>query len=214
MEEVIKAKFPELNEPALLKEIAEFAIYKEVPAGKEIISYGQPIHMVPLVLTGSIKVMRMDEEGRELLLYYLYPGQTCALSLTCCIASNPSSVKAVAEDETEILFVPADKIDQWTQDYRSWKAFMMETYHDRFNELLETIDNLAFRHMDARLLHYLKEKSFALNQDTLNMTHQEIANELGTSREVISRLLKQLERLRKVKLGRNSIQIINLEDEE
>jgi CRP/FNR family transcriptional regulator len=174
-------------------------------AGESIVDPGQFIKLIPIVLEGLIKVIRTDESGKELFLYYLEPGQTCALSLTCCSASRPSEIKALAEEETMILGVPIDLHEKWMDEYRQWKEYVSSTYQSRFQELLETLDAVAFKRLDQRLMRYLSTKLKQQKATELQMSHQEIATEMGTSREVISRLLKQLEKRRWIELGRNVI---------
>ncbi|GAB2987638.1 Crp/Fnr family transcriptional regulator [Cyclobacterium sediminis] len=179
----------------------------EVKSGEAIIEPGQFIKMVPILLSGSIKVLRLDEEGRELLLYYIDPGETCALSLTCCSSYRPSEIRAVAEEDCIILSVPVDKHEKWTEEFRQWKDYVTDSYRIKFQELLRTLDAVAFKRMDERLMRYLVAKMKQLKTNELSTTHQEIANELGTSREVVSRLLKQLEKKKWIELGRNVIYI-------
>ena len=198
---------PFITDPGLLEAIEKEAKIMEYKPGQTIIAKGQYIKMVPIILQGSVKVLRTDESGRELFLYYIEGGETCAVSLTCCSTSTPSDIKAVAEEKTVILGIPVEKHEEWTNKYKQWKDFVAQTYQNRFQELLSTIDAIAFQKMDDRLLGYLATKSKQLNSLELSITHQEIAKELGTSREVISRLLKQLEKRKLVELGRNIIYV-------
>lgn len=191
----------------LLKAIEKEAKVMEFEAGETIIDKGQYIKIVPIVLRGSVKVLRTDEAGHELFLYYIESGETCAMSLTCCSTLSPSDIKAVAEEKTVISGIPVGKHEEWANDYKQWKEFVAFTYQKRFQELLLTIDAIAFQKMDERLLRYLVTKSTQLNALELSITHQEIASELGSSREVISRLLKQLEKRKLVELGRNTIYV-------
>jgi CRP/FNR family transcriptional regulator, anaerobic regulatory protein len=207
---VVKKLFPLLNSVELLHEIEKQGIYKEVKAGETVMEYGQFIKSVPLIISGLVKVMRNDEEGRELFLYYLYPGETCAMSLTCCMTNQRSEIRAVAEEDTSFIAIPIQYLDKWMNEYPDWKNLVMQTYSLRFRDLLNTIDNIAFRNMDERLEEYLYAKSKAAQSNTLNITHQEIATELSTSREVISRLLKQMEKKGKIQLGRNKLEIVDI----
>ncbi|WP_224996193.1 Crp/Fnr family transcriptional regulator [Cesiribacter sp. SM1] len=200
-------KLPHITDPQLLDAIQQHAKIMEFGAGEVIIAPGQYIKMVPVVLEGSIKVLRTDEEGHELFLYYIQSGETCAVSLSCCSVMNPSEVKAVAEENTSILAVPARKHEEWTDEFRQWKDFVALTYQKRFQAMFRAIDDIAFRKMDERLLRYLSVKTRQSKSNELSMTHQEIASELGTSREVISRLLKQLENRKLVELGRNVVYV-------
>lgn len=198
---------PFITDPHLQNAIEKEAKIMEFEVGQTIIDRGQYIKVVPIILQGSVKVLRTDEIGHELFLYYIESGETCAISLTCCSTANPSDIKAVAEEKTVILGVPVRKHEEWTNEYRQWRDFVALTYQSRFQELLLTIDAIAFQKMDERLLGYLITKSKQLRSLQLSITHQEIASELGSSREVISRLLKQLEKKRVVELGRNIIYI-------
>ncbi|GAA5220356.1 Crp/Fnr family transcriptional regulator [Membranihabitans marinus] len=207
---LIKAKFKNEFEDGLLDVMVEEGRFVELNKGDNLINAGEFIRNFPLILTGVIKIMREDEEGKEILLYYLYPGETCALSLSCCMASKVSSIKAVVEDDAEVILIPIQKMDEWVQSFPTWKSFVMQTYQDRFEELLETIDELAFNKMDERLWSYLVNRTTVLQASQLDITHSEIAKELGTSREVISRLLKKLEGQNKIAMSRNSIEVFNV----
>lgn len=196
---------PLFSDPQLLEEIEQHSKVQVFEAGETIIKSGQYIKMVPLVLEGAIKVLRKNEEGHDLFLYYIESGETCAVSLTCCSAMNPSDVKAVAEERTKVLAIPVRKHEEWTNEFRQWKEFVAQTYQKRFQAMFQAIDDIAFKKMDERLLKYLLVKSKQAKANELSLTHQEIARELGTSREVISRLLKQLENRKLVELGRNIV---------
>lgn len=206
-------QLPLISDPLLLEEIEKHGKIQIFETGQSIIEPGQYIKMVPIILEGSVKVMRTDEEGHDLFLYYIESGDTCAVSLTCCSTSNPSDIKAVPEEKTKILGIPVRKHEEWTNEFRQWKDFVALTYQKRFQEMLNAIDDIAFKKMDERLLKYLVVKSKQLKTLELSMTHHEIASELGTSREVISRLLKQLEKRKLVELGRNKVYVRdNLEE--
>ena len=200
-------QLPLISDPLLLEELEKHGTIQVIEAGKTIIEPGQYIKMVPVVLEGTIKVMRTNEEGHDLFLYYIESGETCAVSLTCCSAMNPSEVKAVAEERTKILAVPAPKHEEWTNEFRQWKDFVAQTYQKRFQSMFQAIDDIAFKKMDERLLKYLVVKAKQAKANELSMTHQDIARELGTSREVVSRLLKQLENRKLVELGRNVVYV-------
>ena len=206
---LLRDKFPSLSEPALVNDILEHGIEKEYGTGEVLINYGQFIKSIPLVLAGRIKIMREDKSGRELFLYYLKPGETCAMSLTCCMANSKSEITAIAEEDSIVIMVPVRLMDAWTAKYTSWKNMVMTTYQSRFNELLNTIDGIAFYKLDDRLMSYLAEKSKTVTHNIINNSHQEIARELGTQREVVSRLLKKLEKDGLVKLGRNKIELLD-----
>lgn len=200
-------QIPLISDPQLLEELEKHGKIQVFEAGETIIDSGQYIKMVPVVLEGTIKVMRKDEEGHDLFLYYIESGETCAVSLTCCSAMNPSEVKAVAEEITKVMAIPVRKHEEWTNEFRQWKDFVARTYQKRFQAMFQAIDDIAFKKMDERLIKYLVVKSKQAKSNELAMTHQEIARELGTSREVISRLLKQLEKRKLVELGRNIVYV-------
>lgn len=205
--EELRQKLPTITDPALLQGLVSFGKELDFLPGKVITEPGQFIKMVPIVLEGSIKILRMDEDGKELFLYFLEPGETCALSLTCCTASRPSEIKAVTEERTKILAVPIEKHEEWSEQFKQWKEFVAMTYQARFQQMLEALDAVAFKRMDERLMRFIVTKMKQHKTNELHTTHQEIANELGTSREVISRLLKQLERKKWIELGRNIIYV-------
>src|ERR1035437_6325449 len=167
--------------------------------GEVIIKSGDDIIFIPIVLKGSIRIIRQNLDGSEVFLYHLYPGQTCAMSLTCCQAGKKSMIKAVAEDETEILQIPIKLTEDWYK-YPEWKAYISNNYNNRFAELMQVIDLIAFQNMDKQLLHYLRERSKDLNTRVLDVTHQEIADELHAHREAISRLLRIMEQKKLVRL--------------
>ena len=201
-------KFPIFFEEGLKKELNRISETHSVPAGEIIMDIGQAINQIPLVLKGSIKILREDEEGSEIFLHYLEPGHACATSITCCMSGQRSTIRAIAEDDTEYLGIPVQYSDEWMLKYKTWKNFVMNTYAERFEELLKAIDQLAFKKMDERLSKYLHDKATLHDSSEIHISHQEIAYDLNTSREVISRLLKQLERMGSIKLGRNRIIIL------
>ncbi|WP_066627749.1 Crp/Fnr family transcriptional regulator [Labilibacter marinus] len=208
VEEIIKAKFPVLYEPELVTEIQKFGKIVNFNAGSNLIEIGAYIKQMPLLIEGTLKISREDSEGNELLLYYLNSGETCAMSLTCCMGDVKSNIKASAIEDAEIIMLPTHKMDEWMKKFDSWKNFIFRAYQIRFDEMLHTIDSIAFMKMDERLERYLLERSKELNAKILNLTHQEIASDLNTSREVISRLLKQLEKLGRIKLHRYKVELI------
>ena len=160
---------------------------------------------MPLVISGSIKILTEDKEGSELLLYYLEMGDTCAVTLNSCSNSSKSTIKAVAESTTELLFIPVEKMDDWMVNYKSWRKYVMESYQFRFKELLAAMDNIVFNSMEERLKNYLNDKSLIAKSTTLPITHLEIANDLHSSRVVISRLMKKLEKEGLITQTRNKI---------
>lgn len=202
-------RFPIFFEEEFKKELNSVAKMHKAPAGEIIMDIDQSIDQIPLVIEGSIKILREDEEGNEIFLYYLEPGHACATSITCCLSGQRSTIRAIAEDDTEYLGIPVHYSDEWMLKYKSWKNFVMNTYAERFEELLKAIDQLAFKKMDERLAKYLHDKADLHESCEIHISHQEIAYDLNTSREVISRLLKQLERIGSIKLGRNRIIILD-----
>ena len=198
-------------EEELLKEINEVGIVKDVPEGGKLIEIGEYIKSMPLLISGVVKILREDDNGDELLLYFLENGDTCAMTLNCCMTQAQSEIRAIAETDTKLIMIPVQKMEEWMAKYQHWRNFVLESYNNRLNELLETLDSIAFLNMDQRLLKYLKDKARVTNSLTINNTHQEIAYELHTSRVVVSRLLKKLENMGKIKLNRNHIQIIDLD---
>ena len=196
------------KDPQLLVEFNKHARVKHFAAEEVLMYPGDKILFVPIVMKGSIRVIRANDDGREIFLYHIYPGQTCAMSLNCCRANQISMIKAVTEDETEVYMIPAELVDEWFR-FREWKEFVNNTYAIRYAELMNVIDLIAFSNMDAQLLNYLQKRAQALNTKALHITHQQIADELHTHREAISRLLRQMEQKKLVKLGRNVIELID-----
>jgi CRP/FNR family transcriptional regulator len=207
----LKDSYGHLFEDALINEIVQVGTYKEIPAGFKMMEIGSYIKSMPLLISGAIKILREDKNGDELLLYYLEKGETCSMTMTCCMGQTKSEIRAIAETDAKLIMVPVQKMEEWTAKYKSWRNFVFESYHSRLNELLHTMDSIAFDKMDERLLNYLREKARVNNNQTIHNTHQEIAYELHSSRVVISRLLKKLENFGKIKLHRNYIEIINLD---
>jgi len=181
-------------------------IRKRVPEGTILLQEGAFVQAVPIVLEGLLKVERYDTE-RELLLYYIRPGESCIMSFQAALREQPSRVVATAEVDTELLLLPAAVVGDWHRRFPVLQQYYLDLFTLRYEGLISTIDQLAFRKLDDRLLHYLKEKAQALGQQVLSLTHQQIASELGTSREVVSRILKKLERDGQLALGRNEIRM-------
>jgi len=199
--------FPDIYERETAEAILEIGKLKKLKADDWMLDIGDPILYMPLLLKGQLRVLREDADGHELLIYYIRPGETCAMSLTCCSGNAVSNVRAVAEEDSELLLLPIQIIDEWTTKYPSFKTFILKTYQHRFEELLNTIDGIAFHNLDDRLSQLLKQKSEKEGSE-LKTTHQELANQLNSSREVISRLLKQMERKGKIQMGRNKITLL------
>ena len=205
--QLVNHHFPQFSEPALKAEIAKYGQVSHYQSGDIIMDYGSYVKQVPLVIKGSIKVMREGDDSSELLLYFLNAGDTCSVSFTCCMMEKRSSIRTIAEDDTSIIGIPIKYIDQWMNTYRSWRNFVMMSYDNRIMELVKTLDSIAFDKLDQRLLAYLNKKAMAHQASIIEATHQEIAYDLNVSREAVSRLLKQLEKTGKVRLGRNLIEV-------
>lgn len=186
---------------------SEILQFKE---GDQLMRTGQYFKSTMLLVEGLVKVYREDDEGHEFFMYYLEPGNACALSMVCAIKQETSQIMAKAVKDTEVIAIPLKYMDQWMAKYKTWYHFVLETYRTRFEEILLTLDHIAFRAMDERLEFYLKRHQDTLKSNTIEINHQQIADELNSSREVISRLLKKMEQLGKLKLNRNSIEIISL----
>lgn len=195
-------------EPQLIEEIVQIGRLKKVADEAQVISPGTKSDEIPIVLEGLLKVMRPDEHGNEIILYYLEGGQTCAMSITCCMEGKINQFKVVAEEESQLWMIPMAHLDGWVQKYRQFRKFIFASYQNRFDELLETIDSVTFLKMDERLYKYLLDQKQATGSFVIHKTHSQIARELNTSRVVISRLLKQLERSDKIEQYRNRIEIL------
>ena len=196
-------------EPALIKEMQQFGEIKHFKEGDLIMDYGKYIRMMPIIIKGTVKVFRMDENGNEILLYYLSSNESCSMAYSCCIEAKKSEVKAIAEEDVELIALPHIKLDEWLCKYPSWKNYIMRSFNERFLELLKSIESIAFHKLDERLISYLKEKQRLSGSSVIKASHYLIADELHTSRVVISRLLKQLENDKKIILYRNEIKLMN-----
>ena len=201
----LKNNYKHLFEDELLNEINEVGTYREVLEGFNVLEIGSYVKNMPLLISGVIKVLREDNDGNELLIYFLEKGDTCAMTLICTLGQTKSEIRAVVETDAKLIMIPIQKMEEWSAKYKSWRRFVFQSYHNRLNEMLDTIDNIAFLKMDERLMKYLKEKSRVSNENIIKKTHQDIAYDLNTSRVVISRLLKKLENLGKIQLHRNYI---------
>lgn len=204
LDEVIEFK----SSQAMRERLAEYGFTKIFSEGDVILQENTFIKAIPIVTRGSIRVMRTDEDGREILLYYLKSGESCIMSFLGGIHHDTSKVKAIAEEETEILFIPIDKVGLLIKEFPEWLDYIFRLYHKRFEELLDVVNAIAFKKMDERLLNFIRKKCEVTKSHTLYVTHEQIANELGTARVVISRLLKQMEDEGLVKLGRNKITLV------
>lgn len=206
----LRAELPMIQDRVLLDKIAAVGQVMQLKQGTVILDYQQNIRLVPIVLDGIIKVTQKGEEG-DILLYYLAQGSTCPTAFTCCMMDKTSDIKAVAEEDAEILAIPIKYIDEWSRDHIEWKNFIMYSYNIRFKELLSTIDAIAFAQLDQRLIKYLAKKIELTQKKEFQITHKQIALDLNTTREAVSRLLKKMEQMGLVKLGRNRISIKHLQ---
>lgn len=207
--DIIRSTFPQF-ENSLIEKIHNIGILSKITDNDYLINEGQYIKSFPLVINGSIKVSRLDNDGEELLLYYLNKGEVCTMTLTCCVTNIKSNIKAITVSDSEIISIPIKYIDEWMYEFPTWKKFIMDSFRFRFNELLNTIDSIAFMNMDERLIEYFKKRYNTTNTTIFTGSHQDIANDLHSSREVISRLLKQMEKKDMISLSRNKIDFSGL----
>ena len=196
------------SSPELVQKLKDYSIAKSYNAGDVVLNENSYINAIPIVTKGSIKVIRLEEDGREILLYYIKSGESCIMSFLGGLHQETSKVKAVVEEDAEILFLPIEKVSLLIKDYPKWLDYIFKLYHKRFEELLEIINAIAFKKVDDRLLTLLKKKEELMDNNVIQITHEQLANELGTARVVVSRLLKQLEESGVVELGRNRIVIL------
>lgn len=209
MHEPLKRLYPSFSS-ALVDDIEKNAVIQEFKTGDILMRTGQYIKNTVLVISGRIKIYREDDDGGEFFMYYLQPGQACAISMICATKNETSQIMAKVVEDAELIMVPLPLMDKWMMQHRSWYEFVIETYRSRFEEVLDVVDNIAFKAMDERLVFYLQRHKKALNSNKLNLSHQEIATELNTSREVISRLLKKMEQRGLLTLQRNQIEILKI----
>ncbi|WP_313215873.1 Crp/Fnr family transcriptional regulator [Soonwooa sp.] len=204
---------PELKQefqstPELLEKLYKYSVSKEYQAGDLIVDENSIIRSIPIVTKGAMKVVRTEEDGREILLYYIKAGESCIMSFLGGMHNETSKVKAEIEEDAEILFLPVTKVSEFIKEHPEWLDYIFKLYHKRFEELLSIINEIAFKKVDERLLNLLEKKAELTQSNTLNVTHEQLANELGTARVVVSRLLKQLEENSEVQLGRNKITLL------
>ena len=202
----LKKLIPQVD-AELLQFIAKEAVEMDIPADTTLLKTGNYVQSVPLVVNGLIRVSR-NEEDKELLLYYIHPGEMCIMSFSACCSNSTSLIEAITLEQTKILLIPSLKLREWITKYTSFNFFIYEMFNKRYLDLIDTINQLIFNHLDERLLNYLNEKSLLSNNKALSITHQQIATDMGTAREVISRLLKKLEKENKILTGRNQITIL------
>lgn len=207
------AYFEAIFEPNLLQEINEFGVLKHFKEGDIIMDYGKYIRMMPMVVKGTLKVLKKDETGKEILLYYLSSNESCSMAYSCCLEAKKSEVKAIAEEDVDLIAIPHTKLDEWLCKYPGWKNYIMRSFNLRFLELLKSIESIAFHKLDDRLISYLKEKRRLSGSSVIRVSHYLIADDLATSRVVISRLLKQLENDGRIILYRNEIKLLNSFDQ-
>lgn len=196
------------SSPDLVEKLYQYGITKNYHEGDIILDENASIRSIPIVMKGMMKVIRTEEDGREILLYYIKAGESCIMSFLGGMHHEKSIVKAEIEEDAEILFLPVDKVSLFIKEHPEWLDYIFRLYHKRFEELLDIINAIAFKKVDERLLNLLHKKAELTNSDTINTTHEQLANELGTARVVVSRLLKQLEEDGRLKLGRNKITIL------
>lgn len=206
--EEVKQYFPEFVEPGLQQVIADQGRIHRFHEGEVIMDYGKYVRMLPLILSGTIKISRLADDGSELFLYYLSRGESCTMTFSCCMSDKKSEIRAVAEEDTVILGLPQQYLDVWMMRYKSWKNFVMMAYDQRMRELINTIDQVTFQQLDQRLLEYLRRRASLRDDGVILTTHQAIAEDLNVSREAVSRLLKTLEKRGGIELGRNRIRML------
>lgn len=207
MKDLLQQHFPEFSTD-LSNTIAAHASLKAFTSSTILVKTGQYIKSTLLVIKGKIKIYREDDDGNEFFMYYLLPGQACAISMICAIRYETSKIMAKVEEDAVVIMIPIEKMDALMSAHKSWYAFVVETYKNRFEEVLQVIDQVAFRSLDERIEFYLKRSVHASQTKTIQASHQEIATDLSTSREVISRLLKKMEQRGIVRLHRNSIELL------
>ena len=206
----LKDLFPDFEQHELVEQLVDNCQYFKLPAGTELMHTGSYITVVPLVLSGTIKVFREDTDGREIFLYYINGGESCALTMTACFKMEKSYIKAKIQEDTEFLAIPVELVRQFHKNYPTWSKFVFSTFSKRFDEILKVLETVVFHNMDERLAMYLKEKATVTNTRVLYISHKEIADDLVTSREVVSRLLKQMEKKELVELARGRIKLTGL----
>src|SRR4030095_5148286 len=204
----LRKVFSSIFESELLKEIEEKSMVFSAVAGQGLIKMGQQIKVVPMMLSGTLKVSRENEDGQELVLYYVRSGEGCAMTFSCGMMSQPSQVKGTAEEDLSMLCIPVPVMEEWMQKYSSWKKFVIGTIVDEYMDIIKSVDDVTFKKTDERLVNYLKEKSKLTGSSLVNLSHQQIADELGTNRVVISRLLKKLENDKRLILFRNQLKLL------
>jgi CRP/FNR family transcriptional regulator, anaerobic regulatory protein len=207
MTQEIKTLFPSFSN-LLIEDINANSMRHSFATGEVLMKTGQYIKHTVLILSGKIKIYREGDDGGEFLMYYLHSGQACAISMICATKSETSQIMAKVDEDAELLMIPLKLMEKWMLDHKTWYEFVIDTYRSRFEDVLEVVENIAFKAMDDRLVFYLKRHQQANESKIINLSHQDIANDLGSSREVISRLLKKMEQLGMLKLNRNQIELL------
>lgn len=207
----LQSRFEYLFEPELINEICMNGNLRTFKPDEEIIDIGMLITHMPLVISGSIKIMTEDKDGDELLLYYLDMGDTCAVTLNCCTKKAQSTVRAISETDVELLFVPVEKMEEWMIKYKSWRNYVLDSYNTRLNEMVAAFDNIVFHSLEERLEKYIRDKAWISKSSTLSLSHQDIANDLHSSRVAVSRLMKKLEQNGIIRQHRNKVVVVEFE---
>ncbi|MGG9972321.1 Crp/Fnr family transcriptional regulator [Ferruginibacter sp. SUN002] len=192
----------------LNKEVYQSGQIKKFSKGTVIINFLSYIKSIPIVLSGNLKVIKTDADGQEILLYYIKPGESCIMSILAGIHNDTSKIKATVEEDVELLLIPVDKVSAWIKEFPEWTDFIFNLYQKRFEELLDVVTAVAFQKLDARLLHLLQQKSSLFQSKQISVTHLQLAEELGTTREAVSRVLKQMEKDKLINLSRNKISLL------
>jgi len=211
-QDIIRVKlrklFPMFTTELMLEALLDKGTFQEIRKDSTLLNAGDTIKFIPLLISGAIRVTREDPNGHSVLLYYVSPGESCAMTVSCSMHQANSSVKAVAETDCEFLSIPIEYMESWMEEHKAWRHFVLNTYSNRFDQLLNAVDDIVFMKLEDRLKAYLIDKSDVQNNNTLIINHQDIASDLASSREVISRLLKSLEKQGVIKLGRNRIEVL------
>jgi CRP/FNR family transcriptional regulator, anaerobic regulatory protein len=210
LKEILLAHYSEIFEEDLIDEIVKVGYFNKIENGKFLVDIGDYLTHIPLIIKGVVKIIRQEKEGDELALYYLEPGDTCAISFANCINKKKSIFRGIAETDIEAIFIPVEYVDDWLVKYKSWRYFIIDSYHFRLLEMVESIDSLAFMKMKARIWKYLTHKVRISNDIDLEITHQEIATDLNSSRVVITRILKKLHDEGKIYSTRSKVKVLKL----
>lgn len=204
--ENLHRRFP-LLEPVLIDEMLEFGQFMAFDAHAQLVKEGQYITLIPLVLSGVVKVFT-SKDDKELLLYYIKPDESCIMSFAASLKNEPTNIFAVTQEPCEVLLLPTSKVMQWVKMYPSFNLLFFSQYHTRYADLLQTIQQVVFEKLDSRLLFYLQEQAKVIGSNRIKMSHKQIANDLGTAREVVTRLMKKLEQENLVKQDGLFIEIL------